>query len=571
MVKKYNLNQIHLGPPDNPRAGHVIYRDARLDDSPVVYKQSKHHNPRLAQFEVAFGGLARRFLSADLTPESYLVTDNNDEVSGLVCEHIKTMIRRREQIEETCIIAHQSGDVPYHFLSDHPPDYFHILIECDRAGTIHLDLESLVSVLGSAYTLEEDDLHKNNFGFYLVNRDNKQTVVFFKIDHDLMMADSIMSHVGSRMLNWSLSSDAFQITPRDLLAFPKLLDSQNYYWPTRKRFLNHKKHAYTSERSRQAFEHLGQDETFKALKWQMFFKHILITPPMIRQQLAACLDETSAGERAHITLITQAVTARLAKLRAVLFSIPEFRQYVEALKEPEIEALVGRITQESQEQAQIQASIQDYQIKCAAFKINDTPLHAAVRLEEYRYQETWQAFSYYARCKNQDGKTAQDLASGPVLEHLKEAQGQKHQSYLDVLFKPYQAKLASTKTYDNLKTVLRDIGEIHHHGLKTQKELALKFVQSWMKAHPEDNHILKALQKDLKARHLPPELQYISQLRSQLWIVRIFRGLFGQTSTLVKMNQMIHRALHAHNKHCPGFFKPASPNDDEPSTTVVIY
>ncbi|WP_133127975.1 Dot/Icm T4SS effector AnkK/LegA5 [Legionella nagasakiensis] len=604
-MQAYRYEQIVLGSREL-RLGHMVYPDAiyvsRAHPTArrVVYKENKHNNPDLSRFEVAFGTLARLFLDSDLAPKSRLVKNTADEVVGLACEHLSYDIARREDVNQTFYrFAAEGGRltwtsscpefaeaIPFHFFSQFPPGYFNTLYQAHTRGEIELDMESLASVLATSYTLEEDDLHKGNFGFYVVQKNDKPRVVFFKIDHDLMLADSVMSHCQSRFLNWFLGSDAFKITARDLINFPRLTDSQNYYWPTTSRWFHfNSEHAYTSEVEREAFAQLAQSAEFCAKKWQTFYKHILLPPALIRQQLANDFDMKNADERAKLSLITQSVVARQATLRAVLFTIPEFRQYVLNLNEEAsrdlVQGIVGDAAADdvmpwSQEIATVIARHQELCLPEGGFVPGDTPLHAAIRLGDYRYHETWQSFSRYSVEVNAQGQTALDLALAlsesrevstddlrtnlpATIGHLVHEGATTNAMTLSVRqvslqtdylsSSPYLAQVQTVTDSAGLKCLLRAIGEEHRYSLKTQKELAVLCIRQFIDIHkhnPQLKKYLLDLKTDLNGtadKRPAPELQYIRQLRSQLWIIRIIRGLFGGTATKVMLNQLINHEL----------------------------
>lgn len=113
------------------------------------------------------------------------------------------------------------------------------MVQAEQENKLTIDYASLATLFATSYTLEEDDLHKGNFGFYIVEKDNKPQVVFFKIDHDLMFAESIMSFHNSRPSHWLRGEDAFDIQIEDLLTFPKITHSANSYWPTKSSFIPH--------------------------------------------------------------------------------------------------------------------------------------------------------------------------------------------------------------------------------------------------------------------------------------------------------------------------------------------
>ncbi|AHE67810.1 Dot/Icm T4SS effector AnkK/LegA5 [Legionella oakridgensis] len=589
------------------RLGHVVYPDATYISQTypagrhIIYKENKNNNSELSRLEVSFGRLARLFLGADLAPKSKLVKNSDGNIVGLASEYLGYDIARREGVNQefyrlltgqkelqwSSVRPGAAEDIPFHFFSQFPPGYFNTLYEAHRRGEIQLDMESFISVLATSYTLEEDDLHKGNFGFYVVKKEDKPRIVFFKIDHDLMLADSVMSHYQSRFLNWFLGSDAFKVTARDLIHFPRLMDSQNYYWPTTPRLFHFNPfHAYTSEAERNAFMQLGQSPGFCAIKWQTFYKHVLMPPELISQQLAHDLDMNKADERAKLSLIMQAVVARQAKLRAVLFTIPEFRQYVLSLDEQACHALVQSmagdvVTKEATSwPVEVAESIARHQSLCrpdGGFVSGDTPLHAAIRLGDYRYHETWQSFGCYAADVNEHGETALDLAVR-LAEDVPVRSDDFRMDLTATIHHLHQEGAKTTITWDSKKLVdeapwrylsnssylervrtitdstalndlLRDIGEDHRYSLKSQKELAVLCVRRFMEEHKHDPQLKKML-LDLKAnlngtadKAPAPELQYIRQLRSQLWIVRIIRGLFGGTATKVMLNQLINEEL----------------------------
>ena len=123
------------------------------------------------------------------------------------------------------------------------------------------------------------------------------------------------------------------------------------------------------------------------------------------------------------------------------------------------------------------------------------------------------------------------------------------------------------KSYQQFKDVLRDIGEDHRFCLKFQKNIAIECIAQFIQVnqnHPGMQRILHQLKKDLNGESTPSEcagLKYIRQLRSNLWIIRQFRGLYGQTSTLSEINNMVNKELdrlNAREPNCFSFFSPCA-------------
>ncbi len=620
----YNLQNIDLGGKRN-QSGHVVHVKAiykACDQATrIIYKENKNNNTDLTRFEAAFGELARLFLPTDLAPRQTLVKNQQGTVSGLACEHVAYAIARREGLNEAfykrqhndnkgvfelaLFTADKTENIPFYFFNEFYPGFFATLRRVEQRGEITLDMASLANVLATSYSLEEDDLHKGNLGFYVVHKNEKPHVVFFKIDHDLMLADSVMSRCNTRFLNWFHGSDAFQVTARDLIEFPKLTDSQNYYWPTvRHLFDFNYRVAYTEKSETEAFASLASSPEFCKYKWQAFYKHILIPPVLISQSLNKHLDDQTPEERARMALITQSVVARQAKLRAVLFTIPAFREFISSLDKNATHDLVQGIVNDTAPDEveslsnEIETTMARYRGLCESnsFSEKDTPLHAAIRLQDYRYHETMQWYGHFANQANAQGQTPLDVAAEMASKHQTEnsdiraniVNTMKHllhegvtktETYqnLNATFKfnpehytfdaAYPSRAGQAKTSVELKEVLRDIGEDHRYSLKMQKELAVTSVRQFVNSHqknPQLEQIMRELKADLNGagdRPPAPELQFIRQLRSQLWIVRVLRGLFGGTATKVEINVIINAEL---RRLTPGwsFFSASKPTQD---------
>ncbi|KTD31853.1 cardiac ankyrin repeat-containing protein [Legionella moravica] len=632
MVSFYNINDIKLGKPFH--SGHETYPDAShtppgRGGKPIriIFKKNKFNNPQYSQLEIAFSKLARLFMFGNSIPDQKLVVDDSNHIVGLGIEHLCYVVEKNEGLNHPFYSLKHSFSIkelkkktvrsaekiPLYFLDQLPPAFFKSLLKAEKSGSVRIDYASLASIFASSFTLEEDDLHKGNFGFYLVEHDGKPKVVFFKIDHDLMFADSIMSYFFARPSHWMNSDNAFNITAKDLLNFPNIRDSANSYWPTKLSFFpnpwNNKE--YHNQAEVESFSRLKDLPEFKKAKWLSFYKHILLPDELIARALNECLDASNSCDRARIALFTQATAARQAQLRSVLFSIKEFRHFLVDLTADENNALINEILRDHGHDnqlivEQIKQTMQIHQQLCApdgGIDDGDTPLHIAIKLGDYRYEETLQKYGHLINKKNNKGQTPLDCAleripsaeAHPVdvrqdlrftMRHLLEhgASQSKEFKLFNQLEKVEQYKFATAyldrvtqvQTYDQFKDILRDIGEDHRFCLKNKKNLAIQCVTRYTKenrANPEFKQILTQLKKDINGRSPQLEcagLQYIRQLRSRLWIIRQIRGLFGWTSTQGELNSIIDHELKRFKPNgfnCFSFFCNA-PATEQPSEVV---
>ena len=136
---------------------------------------------------------------------------------------------------------------------------------------------------------------------------------------------------------------------------------------------------------------MATNPAFIRSKWKTFFKHCSIPSTLIETTLKECANIQDPADRAHIALITQVMVTRLAHLRAVLFSVKEFREFVVSLSDDENEELLREIipTNDALE-PQITQALARFHTLCAenGFAEGDTPLHTAIKLGEYRYEES---------------------------------------------------------------------------------------------------------------------------------------------------------------------------------------
>ncbi|MFI4962363.1 MAG: hypothetical protein ACHP6H_00750, partial [Legionellales bacterium] len=430
MTITYDVTAFYLGEPS--MSGHEVYLNARdlSNEEPdkqvhVILKKNKHGRVLASSLEVAFSQIMRLFLAPGLTPTQHLVVDSSKTIWGMAVEHMCYVIAKKEGISasfytleqpEQCRVelkkVSQAEEIPFYFLNALPQGFFARLIKPENG--LSLDYESLANIMATSYTLEEDDLHKGNFGFYILKSDTKKLVRFFKIDHDLMFIDSIMSFCSARFFHWGQSEHAFDITEKDVLDFPNLKDSANSYWPTRKSRLIHpfnQDKEYRTEEEVQAFASLSQHPDFIKAKWTAFYKHILLSEASIHESLSVCFDETDPYQRAQRSLILHATLLRQARLRAVLFSIKAFREFVSDMPVMDKASLLEIVSQsDATAKEALHQKMEGYSQGYYDFQEGDTPLHTAIRLGEYRCDETLQMFGAYLNTANARGNKPLDLA-----------------------------------------------------------------------------------------------------------------------------------------------------------------
>lgn len=599
----FQSNDIELGTASHA-TGHETYLcavytppDKRKLPYRIIYKKNKYGRAELSRLEVMFGQLARLFLLSNLTPLNNLVVDANGNIDGLAVDHLCYVITNKEgkdtlfytfkDPETGCDYAPPARyvdptQIPIYFMDKVPQGFYARLVEAEIDGHLTIDYESLASILATSYTLEEDDLHKGNYGFYLVEREGMPHVVFFKIDHDLMFADSIMGFLTRRPFHLLHGAHAFDITKNDLKSLVCLTNSSNSYWPTKFGYIsnpfdNKEYHNYADIN---AFSRLLNNPQFIRAKWKSFLKHILIPNELIVQTLVECADMKKASDRAVVALMTQTAIARLARLRAALFSIKEFRTYVCGLDQKQFDAFLQEIIPPNLTETlgqEVRSSFTQYRDLCKepnGFEKGDTPLHTAIKLGEYRYEETISMFGEFINVENAAGKTPLDIALEQVRygnpdepdvqknlklisKHLIENGAEISKEYSDLIpiiqsytFKnPYLAGIIASMHYRSFKDILTRIGEDHRFCLKFKKNLALECIQEFIKVNkerPDFEKRLERLRDDINGYSSEEEsagVKYIRQLRSSLWIIRQLRGLYGWTSTQWEIHTMINRAL----------------------------
>lgn len=596
------------------KTGHVIYKKAlnKNDNHYYVLKANKFGKQEYSYLEAAFSNIARLFLPKNICCNVHVLYSSKEPSSlfGVAIEHLGYMIDsyhpKSERPEFYKVVQHEGSicfasrtniqspmDIPYSMLNELEHDTISKLMTMN--GVV-LDYASLAAMLAASYALEEDDLHKGNFGFYAVKKESNLEIKFFKIDHDLMFADSIMSFVTRRYFHLAHGAEAFAITPDDLQEFPLLTQSANGYWPAKSSYLANplrpEEYVYNSEID--AFRSVGKNKDFIAAKWFYFLKHILLPESLFDQKLDQILDRSSPQLSIWRAVIMQALVARQAALKSVLFSLPDFRQYLVTLDENRESELYKEIETDAK-------AVKDhlYQLKQYSSADGDTPLHTAIKLGCYRYEESTRVFSQYLHKGNNEGKTALDCAyemyqKNPnpigtvsqdymlIMRHLYERGARFSERIPEDVFQKmrnythdsrhYKA-LDVVKDYDALKKVLQTIGEDHTLSLKGKKLLAVACVKRFISSNqdnPNKNLILKKLYDDINGYSSDEKqapLKYIRQLRSRLWVIRQIRGMYGQTTTLGVLNGLIHGNL-ASTCSCFGFFNQRQTSEDAPQEAL---
>lgn len=567
-------------------SGHVVYLNAshsleeQEQNKRVIYKLNKKGQAVFSLYEVALSAMSEVLLDSLLTPRLNLVKEDG-VVLGVASEHMYYDACKRQKEKPLCLIGEDYGisDVspdhfqpnkksPIYFLDKFPKGFFAGLYERHKnpktpANSLFIDMTSLASVLTTAQTMEEDDLHKGNIGFYVVEEGSisqpLHRVVFFKIDHDLMMANRLMSFFDTRPQNFFYNERSFAETREKLESFPGRAESAHHgvarapliSWP-----MDPKVHS--SRKDIQAFRSLATDPEFVQNKWQQKLKHIMVTEEMLMARLREVLSEDIPEEKSCMEISVSAMLERLAHSRAVLFSVPDFRRYVLELNDVSDKKIVA---------------FKNLARQCVE---GDTPLHIAIRLGEFRFDESMKFFAADLNKRNAQGDTPLDLATRlagtnwykPKNDGNPGADGFYVANYLlhagakgkitnterqllgkDTVKNSYRSRVGAG---DDILTILADLGRDNRLTLKMKKDLALDCVTCFIDNNPS-SEALRTLHESLNGSETggsKPELDYIRQFRSSLWLIRWFRsgfgqtcGLFGNTSTHNTINQMIDTAL----------------------------
>lgn len=614
----------------------------------VYYKRNKNGDPLLSINEVAFSELARLLMPRSITPRHYLVKNKETGlISGLINQDIGVIIGERESIQSTTFLkvdpitdhfegvyVSEESLIPYVFFSQLPHGYFAKLMKMRKNNEINIDMESLASVLAGKYMLEEDDLHKGNFGFYVVEQHGKPLIKFFTIDHDLLLANSITSFIHFRIPNIGYTDTSFNITPEDLIGFPDLQDSLNHYWPTKKRIWvrSGDDKVYTSFEEMEAFKNLKDDPEFNQAKWKRFLKGVFLTDELMQVALGLHLNKNNPNDLAKVELIAQAMNERLIQLRANLLSIEEFRAYVISQEGQddlqslinEYEAYINDVLEHCELGTKNPGEFREELLKgvresaefckdCCrvnpgrpelAVQTGDTPLHVAIRIGQYRFEESEKAYGNYWNSLNKETQSKQpidvavEMARNYIIDSNREdpakdpfaviqdllQRGAKRTPELEHLLEEkklviehyrFNSKYYSlpVKNYADLKKIITEIGSDLKLSLKTKKNIVLDLVNQHLNKLTKDE--CGQFQADLNGgynRPIAPEFLFISQLRTNLWIIRMIRGLYGMSSTRFELNSLLfNHSTKLQMGTVTQFFKPNSAEDNPIDRPVDDY
>ncbi|CEK11843.1 Dot/Icm T4SS effector AnkK/LegA5 [Legionella hackeliae] len=630
MVQFYNYEQI-VGLLDGSqvtrKSAHTVQfveYEQNQKKVPIVYKENKGGKPIASVRETVFSELARLLMAPHLTPPQHIVINGSRQIVGTAVDNMAMSIAKREKIGSTKFYkirdasyatdltspTQLSTDISFGFLNQMPGGFFaHLMKERDEER-LSIDMESLASVLTCSYFLEEDDLHKGNIGYYVTEKDGKPHVTFFKIDHDLLLTDSITSFYDSRFQNLSNRQDHFNITRHDLLHFPDLRDSSNYYWPTRRRFVVKigDDKIYSNSADRDAFKRLQADDEFNRYKWKHLLKSILIPDELVRHAILMHLESSNYQDLSEINLISQAMQERVSKLRAVLFSTSHFNQYLtsedgekdlfDCMQElgnhlNEITGIAEEVKNKILRDLEVQTDHYKHIAQQQPFS-TDTPLHAAIRLGDYRFEKSH--LRYVGR-ENGSKELPIDIAAAYatdydpfseqvnpskdpfcVIKHLLQ-NGAKMTPKVEELLKEKNINIHTyqfnsqylqwqVNNYSDLSDLITTIGSDNSLTLKTKKNITLQVVENHIhKLKPEELALFKIDLNGSSYMARKPEFLFISQLRSTFWFIRFIFGLYGNSSTKKELNNLIQNAQNTLSKgYSPySFFSSTSSNSQRAS------
>lgn len=573
-------------------SAHTIHFEceATIDDQTYdalikINKEAGIDGEEHSMMEAAAGEVTRFFTGSRFSGRHNLVVDEaGKHIIGVAPHDFSNQIRQ-EIAQGTTVLAIRELQQPkgaqiltpanwktpvaesnlregYAFLDEQPQNTFDTLIALRKKGQIDIDMDSLASILTAAYVMEEDDLHKGNIGYFVTKTDNgKPTVHFFKIDHDLMFADSIMSRRHQRALaTWDYTDKAFRLTADDIKNFPDIHAQGFHYWPTQKRTFVKGDKAYTNAKERQEFAALKDDPDFKVAKIKYLLKFTLLPREYIDQILLYHMDPVTDAD--NFTLIQTALNERLSELRRVFFTSEEFQ------------------TLHSTEQGrqQLAKAFEDTKTElwnayCELYPENKTDLHIkAEMVSALTYQwgiienaENLSAIEQHVLLGDYDFQTQysdEDLlkglakASQQFEHHMRNLKEQVDAfRFANIMFDMQQKLSPTTSIPHELEQSLQKakhciIGQylqpneittfmqfkaqvelIRRAGLplKQQKAATVQLLKAATKfTDPEE---LNKLAQALDRHHLDPQLKFIRQLRSELWIIRLLRKAYGYSST----------------------------------------
>ncbi|KTD72511.1 hypothetical protein [Legionella tucsonensis] len=501
------------------------------------------------------------------------------------CQEPKT---KAENIAQEAEMATYGVGEAINFLDKLPQNFFARLLEQKRRGAVDIDMDSLADVFTTAYGLEEDDLHKGNIGYYVTCENGRPCFHFFKIDHDLMFSDKIMAARDVRFANLRYSSDKFRITTRDLLEFPDLQDSGNHYWPTKRAILSKGTKAYQSEEDRAAYKYLKEDPEFQKAKWMRFLKQAVTPQSFISKCLHQPLDEVGSDPEIEstLTIVQRASSSKIAELRVALLAIPEFREYLHHNFEEAKESILDELRQHCiaincspNEIKRYQSEASNMLKSIQGVRKNDSPLHAAIQTQCYRCYETAKYFKNILNKKDDEGHTALDFAVANFekyaekvksldaaksklgsyiemqvyyadvicdLHHHKAKHGLSADEYALVIAQAQKTSSASilipkVRSLEDYKNYLSIMRKEPSRTLKQDKVYAVELLK---KAELSKEELLR-LREELKEKEPAGHLKFIKELRSEIWIIKKIRGVYGETDTVAAMKKCIDQKLEA--------------------------
>jgi len=633
MARAFQKNSLHLqAQTGKKQSAHEVDIGSFIieDDGayhPWVTKKNKHPGEKGAEaseLEAGFSELASLYMAPGLTPPVRIVKDGTG-VYGLASEHCSAQVLRcmennlqcytldtkakRQAIElkstpaslaerRTALQARGLADPTeaqvtqslrqklaqkgVHFLDKMGPDFFDTLMQEHHKGTLKIDMASLANVFGTSYTLEEDDLHKGNIGFYVTTSNPPKAgeipkVTFFKIDHDLMFIDSIMSRKDARMANQFYNKDSFQISVRDLENFPDLNDSGNHYWPTSEAKSGIGDKAYKSKKERAAFQSLKNNADFNNTKWRCFLKHSLMPMDLISSSLAQQIDS-----RDDAAQIREAMVERTSKLTRALLESKQFADYLvtphglASLEEiqTEIATYMQQAGFSATEQEEFLSQISEKYRSLIDNLHNKSEVTKAVSLDFYSFDTDKKAdfasiriiHSKWMDCVNtQDSKGAYKNAS--ILIDVIKKSDLNHDSIVgDTVSRflasavAYKERSLNAKLITSLQSFKEAADKIRNTDLPLrQKKMEILTV---LKQSHLSTEALKDLKTELsQAEPDSPSLKFINKLRSQSWILRKIRGSYGSTHTSTDMVKEIDSQLSKMNAtKTTGFYRKSIPH-----------
>ncbi len=574
--------QLNIGSGSHVTA-HETFHDYYYDNAPVVIKMNRRiSNSKMAAiFEVGFGAIAKLFIKPGLTPTQHIMLKNG-EVRGVVSRNMsyeldrlrshRVVYKLKQALNQNLalftndqgaaintpwqpLVAGDSAKLGLVFLNETPQIFFDELLRMHQQKIITIDMDSLASIFTAAYVLEEDDLHKGNFGFYATHVAGQIVVTFFKIDHDLMFNDSIMSRQHLRLANIAYNGDSFKITRRDILQFPDLQDSGNHYWPTKWRFITDgSSKTYYRREELDAFATLKKDADFNNAKWYYFLKIIVMPREFVLAAVTYHLDPVE--DATEIAMIQTALDERLAKLRQTLLSIKSFRMYLLQQAPAIIDGLA----------AEIDASMEDVDYSVGTGLITDAfqnltaaaqlknPLCRSVLLGDYAFTERLGSIGRAIAIAEKEFYQAQSIGDESrafkyaciivdlAAKEKKRSLQPIYQTCLDTAldFKKTYLETDVLVTFEDFQLQILKIREAGLP-LKQQKREVLALLTGSQLSPYTFALVQAAIQCD--APNSP--LKFVRQLRSSLWIVRQFRGMYGWTDTVHQMRIIIADKLRA--------------------------